>query len=297
MPNDSHQSERDDSCAEGISYQHASRLIASEAYDATYVEFSDASGYELRAALNLLTYTGIRPLRRDRDGLQGAVDIELRAPDGLVEVAEVTSTRDEKTERDLQQSERLAAETQNRYSGRASWSMHFTSGWRAPSNEKKLISSAVSLAKELESLDVDGRDFRTITSVPWINVHRVEGVGGVEVNGWNSNIPDSAHMPYAERLSHYLHKSPLISRKRQKLAREANHLGAKRQHLYLFVTGTGTDGALLPASPSHMTWGEFACPPEITDLWVDGGADKIFQWNLESGWSFHRRWSTWDPVG
>jgi hypothetical protein len=294
MPDDSHRSVRDGSCAEGISYQHASRLIPSEAYDATHLEFSDASGYEMRAAVNLLTYTGIRPLRRDRDGRQGAVDIELRGPDGSVEVAEVTSTRDEKIERDLQQSERLAAETQDRYTGQASWSMHFTAGWRAPSNQKKLISLAVFIAKELEALDVDGRDFMTIKSVPWLNVHRVAGVGVVEVNGWNANIPDSARMPYAERLSLYLHSSPLISRKRQKLAREANQLGAQRQHLYLFVTGAGTDGALLPASPAHMTWGDFACPPEITDLWVDGGGDKIFQWNLESGWSFHRRWSAWD---
>jgi hypothetical protein len=276
-------------CVEGSSLAEASRVIGAEEYEQTRAEFDGASSVEARAALYLHLFTTHRPLWRDRDGLQGAVDIVLIAANGSKEAVEVTSTLEDQFMSAHVLSELLAVDIAERYSGSSSWLMHLAHGWEPPRTTRTRHALAMRIAEELEAFHADGRTDGTLESADWIRVRRGDGdASRVEVVSWSANIPDSGDVPYLDRLTTYLGTSSLIARKREKLVREAIALGTQKRHLYLLMSATGAGGGLLPASPSYMTWGQFSPPEDLTDIWLDGGTGQIYHWNDDAGWRFHR---------
>jgi hypothetical protein len=86
--------------SEGITLSDAFEAVGAVAYEKTQSEFAGATSDDVRAAIYLQAFTTLEPLWRDRDGRQGAADIELRKPDGLREIAEITSTLENGHERD-----------------------------------------------------------------------------------------------------------------------------------------------------------------------------------------------------
>lgn len=277
-------------CPEGITLSEAFAAVGAVAYETTQSEFAGATADDVRAAIYLQAFTTLEPFWRDRDGRQGAADIELRKPDGSREIAEITSTLENGHERDRRRLERLAREVQALYGGPHAWVFHLAYGWTAPPTGREQRDLALNIVRELETFDADGREHGRSTSAEWLFLRRdlVDSTQRVEVVSWSTNTPDSGDEPYLDRLTRYLNNSSLIASKMEKLARESRVLSAQRRHLYLLMASMGLDGMLLPTSPSYLTWGDFRAPSELTDLWLDGGTGETYHWTVEAGWQFHR---------
>ena len=286
-------------CPEGISLNDAFEALGADAYEKTLSEFAGATPDDIRAATYLQAFTTLRPVWRDRDGLQGAADIELRKPGGSSEIVEITSTLENNHERDRRRLERLAREVQALYGGPHAWVFHLAYGWAAPPTGRAQRNLARSIVRELEAFDSEGREHGRSTSAEWLFLRRdlIDTTARVEVVSWSTNTPDSGDEPYLDRLTRYLFSSSLIASKTEKLTRESRVLSAQRRHLYLLMASMGLDGALLPTSPSYLTWGDFRTPSEITDLWLDGGTGEIYHWTVEAGWQFHRLWGDISGLG
>jgi len=279
-------------CSEGETLSQAVEAVGTDALERSQDELAavNTPGEELRAALYLQAFTKLQPVLRDGNGLQKAVDLELHAADGSVELAEVSSSLQNEHQREQKRMERLTAAVADHYSGMNSWLFHLAYGWATPAKGKHLTALAKLIARELESFDSAGRDKGRLASADWIWARRGDDddAGNVAVTSWSANIPDNGDEPFLDRLSAYLNSSKLIASKREKLQRESIVLGAARRHLYLWMASMGKDGDLFPTSPSYMTWGTFTAPDELTDLWLDGGSGEIYHWTVESGWVFHR---------
>lgn len=274
-------------CPEGISLYDAIDALGIDAYRSAEVEFAEAHPTELRAAQYLAVFTGLDPRWRDRDALQAAVDIELRAPNDTLELAEVTSTLSRSFEQESRRVERLMGMVKASYTGETNWLFHLQRGWATPKN---LNTFAAAIARELESYDAEGRHDGHLLAADTMFVRRDDGETGrgASIASWSTNVPEPSDEPYLDRLSNYLRTSSLIAGKREKLQRESQTLGASRRHLYLWVTLSGEDGALFPKSPSDLTRGSFGAPAELTDVWLDGGSGELFHWSDTTGWVFHR---------
>ena len=279
-------------CPQAITLSEAFEALGVVAYEQTQSEFADASADDIRAATYLQAFTTLQPFWRDRPPLQRAADIELRKPDGSSEIVEITSTLENDHERDRRRLERLAEEVQTLYAGPHAWVFHLAYGWAAPPTGRDQRNLARSIVRELDAFDAEGREHGRSTSAEWLFLRRDfnDPTPRVEVVSWSTNTPDSGDEPYLNRLSRYLSNSPLIQSKMEKLIRESEALSAERRHLYPLMASMGLDGALLPTSPSYLTWGDFRAPPELTDLWLDGGTREIYHWSIEAGWQFHRLW-------
>lgn len=96
----------EDWCLEGISIAEAERALAPTDLAETMRQFADAPNDEFRAAFVLHALTGLKPMHRDRGGLQGAADILLE-DENEVQIVEVTSTIEERFARNQLQLEIL----------------------------------------------------------------------------------------------------------------------------------------------------------------------------------------------
>lgn len=271
----------------------ASRQVDLDEYEQCSARFADAPPEEARAARYLHFFTGHRPERRDTGELDGAADILLHPATRGIEVVEVTSALDQKHEKNFNLNERLETEVVDRYAGANAWRLHLTKGWTAPRNRRQIAQLAERIARELESLDQDGKPHEypeQIESASWIRARREDGEPSVQIASWNSNIPeaDETDRTYLTTLSAYLERTPLIRDKVMKIDREADALSASRRHLYLLVTPTGKFGSLFPLSPGHLTDDFFTLPGELTDLWLDGRGRFLYHWSDLAGWQFHR---------
>ncbi len=259
-----------------------------ETYDQVRKDFAQARQGELRAALSLLSLTGLVPRLRDTDGLQGACDILLIGEAGSVEVAEVTSTIESRDTSDYLQSERLAQDIEAAYRGASTWLLHLQYGWRMPANTRSRRKLAARIAEELEGFDLIGRRDGELASASQIHARRgAKNEGSVRFVSWSANIPDGQDVPYLDRLSEFL-ATDLIQNKLLKLQRDGKELGAARQHLYVLLATSGAYGGLLLNAPQALTLGEFAPPAGFPDLWLDGGSKVLYHWNSDDGWVVHR---------
>lgn len=280
-------------CEEGPSMAFASRQADLDEYKQCRSTFANAPPEEARAAKYLHYFTGNMPEPRDAGELNGAADILLRPAAGGIEVVEVTSALDQEHQKNFYLNEQLEAMVGDLYAGANAWRLHLTKGWKAPRNRKEIAQLADRIARELESLDQDGKPHEAperIESASWIRARLEDEAPSVQIASWNSNIPeaDETNGTYLTVLSDYLESSPLIRDKIRKINREAEILSASRRHLYLFVTPTGKFGSLFPPSPGHLTDGVFAPPRHLTDLWIDGRGRFLYHWSSLTGWRFHR---------
>ncbi|MBG6109065.1 hypothetical protein [Frigoribacterium sp. CG_9.8] len=253
------------------------------------LDFVGAKPGEVRAATYLQILTHLRPRLEDTDGRQGAVDLTLERADGQFEIAEVTSTLDRNFLRDSNQLRHFERQLLDEYSGAASWALAFEYGWAMPATRAGIGQLSRDIASQLMVADTSAERANPVQVAPdvYAFVH-TNARNLITIGSWNSNIPISLDQPYLNRLSTYLNESELVSSKLMKLEVESGRLNAQRSHLYLLMAGSGEDGGLLPVSPSYFTWGEFRCPPEVTDLWLDGGTGEIYHWSDLDGWKFHR---------
>lgn len=278
-----------DWCPEGISLNEARAAMTLNDHQRFALAFGTDIDDESRAAANLYAFTRLLPALEDANGLQGAVDLTLHGSANGVEIVEVTSTIDGSYQRNRAQSVALAEKMSELYTGATSWVLSFEHGWSLPRNAD-LPALASTLASALMDLDTAGTGDEPLKIATGIHAYLTErGLApSVSASSWNANIPPSTPAPYLNLLSEYLIGSDLIATKLSKLQRESERLQASRRHLYLLMASTGKDGGLLPVSPSYFTWGEFTCPPPVTDLWLDGGNGMIFHWNDHDDWVFHR---------
>ncbi len=276
-------------CPEGRSLNVAIDGFGIAAYRSVEEEFKQAHPMELRAACHLAAFTGLSPRWRDRDGRQGAIDIELHGDGGAIDIAEVTSTLHGEHERDARRVEQLVDQIGLHYTGGHTWLVHLQHGWTTPGN-REMKALAVQIAQELFTFDATGRTDGAIAAVSWMFVRHGSGnePQRVSIVSWNTNSPEAGPEPYLNRLTRYLSESQLIASKRRKLLRESNFLGSQKKHLYLHMTLAGRNGHLFPASPFHLTRGKFNAPDDLTDLWLDGGTGEIYHWQQGDDWSFHR---------
>jgi hypothetical protein len=277
-------------CAEGITLNRASESLTAGAQRRALEEFEGADADDIRAASYLQVFTTLVPHWRDRNGLQGAVDIVLEHNEGIVEVAEITSTLHSEYERERRRVALLVSKVQTIYEGGFAWLFHLRYGWATPETAPALNALASQIAAELVALDAAGRDNAFSSSAEWLFLRRdtAATMPRVAITSWSSNTPGTDDEPYLDRLTRFLGTSALVGKKRTKLQREADLLSATRQHLYLLMASMGNEGGLLPSSPSFLTWGTFLAPPGLTDIWLDGGTGEIYHWAIESGWVFHR---------
>lgn len=276
-------------CAEGESLMSASNTAGARAFQDLEEAFAEARPEECRAAMYLLAFTGKRPEPRDVNGLQNVVDILLHDSRGVTDVVEVTSSRDEQHDVDFNRVEKLARKISDEYRGSQAWRLSFGYGWTSPATGKETNRLALDVARRLEEADAEAVDRIDLDERLRMVAHKFDGEGGsVIANGWATNSKDDDR-PYLLRLSEYLNTSEHIQRnKLPKLAREANEFRAQRVHLYLLVASTGTNGGLLPSSPSMMTHGTFQPPRGLTDVWLYGGTGELYHWSQDEGWVFHR---------
>ena len=249
--------------------------------------FVDVDPFEARAALFLHALTGCMPQLEDTDGRQAAVDLTLHHGDRLEGIVEVTSTLDGRFQRDSANLQPLLAEITDEYAGQSGWALSFEHGWTVPARDQRR-DLARQIARALEAVDEVADEPVTIDESTQAYRLPENRAGQLELTGWSANVPDARDLPYLDRLTAYLETSPLVARKLKKLGKESERLGTTRRHLYLLMASTGDAGGLLSASPSFFTWGVFACPAPITDLWLDGGTGEIYHFDQDKGWRFHR---------
>ena len=274
-------------CAEGEPLSVALGNVSSAQWQQRTDAFLGVDPFETRAALFLHAFTGYMPRLEDTDGRQAAVDLTLHGDDRLEGIVEVTSTLDGPFQRDSANLRPLLAEIIDEYQGRPGWALSFEHGWTIPARDQRR-DLARRIARALEAVD-DVAD-EPVAIDQSTHAYRLpeSRAGQLELTGWSANVPDALDLHYLDRLSAYLATSPLVARKLKKLRIEADRLGTTRRHLYLLMASTGDTGGLLPASPSFFTWGVFACPDPITDLWLDGGTGEIYHFDQATGWRFHR---------
>lgn len=276
------------SCTEGITFADAVAAIDPLEHQLRETTFATAKVDESRAAAYLHLFTGLMPSLEDSNGRQRAVDLVLTDKDRSVEIAEVTSTLDERFQRDRKQSRHLVGQINRYYNGSTSWAVGFEYGWALPRNSD-LAPLASELACELQRIAAEESGDEPVPISSNIVAYPIDSPGPalVVVSSWSSNVPVSPKAPYLNRLSTYLNASDLIAKKCSKLRAESIRLGTSRRHLYLLMASSGQQGGLLPASPSNFTSGSFACPSPLTDLWLDGGTGHIYHWSDSFGWVFH----------
>jgi hypothetical protein len=277
-------------CTEGPTLNEAWKSLTADAQRRTQKEFEEADTDDIRAATYLQLFTSLVPHWRDRNGLQGAVDIVLEHNEGIVEVVEITSTLHMEYERERRRAARLVSEVQALYEGGSAWLFHLRHGWATPDRTPALKALASQIAAELVALDAAGKEQALSSSADWLFVRRDTDatMPRVEITSWSTNTPGTSDEPYLDRLTRFLSISTVVGKKRTKLQREAKLLSATRQHLYLLMASMGNEGGLLPTSPSLLTWGNFEAPSGLTDIWLDGGTSEIYHWTIELGWVFHR---------
>jgi hypothetical protein len=256
--------------------------------ESTIARFREEDPFEARAAFVLHTFTGLQPRMEDANGLQGAVDLALCRDGRVADIAEVTRTLDSRFQQNSHQLTTLLAEVNERYQGERGWVLHLEHGWRLPDarNRERFI---VGIVDSLSTLNIQTGFENRIEIAPLVEAYRAiePSEAAVVLAGWNANVPDAGDDPYLDRLSEYL-RGPLVERKVHKLETERVRLAAVGCHLYVGMSSTGLNGGLLPASPSYFTWGSFACPEPISDLWLDAGTGEVYHWDRTTGWTFHR---------
>lgn len=278
-------------CPEGATLAAAAAAIPPAAHEERARIFSGQDTDEARAAVYLHLLTGNLPRLEDTDGRQRAVDLTLHDQHGLAGIVEVTSTIDGGFQRNSAQLRRLVENIDHRYPGSGNWALGFEHGWTMPPNRDlpgltQQLSEALARSDDEVSAHAEGavEIGDKVIAYPIAS----QSTKRVRLSSWSANIPASPEIPYLDRLTAYLHTSDLIAKKLEKLTAEQARLGSSQQHLYLLMASTGEAGGLLPASPSFFTWGDFSCPPPVTDLWLDGGVGEMYHWNAVDGWIFHR---------
>jgi hypothetical protein len=265
-------------------------------------EFRDAPNDDRRAAMNVWLLTGLTPERRDVKGAgDGLVDLVLRSLDAPPEPVEILGTLDPNYQAALPRAEALIAELNGDQPPRLHFPVYMERGWEPPKTKgRKAREAGDRWRKAVERVQHEARagaisagavasmqevfpgiEFGAPTDEP--------GTTGFALSSWNAAVLESGEVPYLDRLSRYLATEDRPVHHLEKLEREANTLGAQRQHLYLLVASTGRWGNLLPTSPSWFTDGTFTAPDGLTDLWLDGGTGYIMRWRRERGWTYHEK--------
>jgi len=252
--------------------------------------FATTAEDERAAAQILYAFTGIEPqLEDDQLGgtsRDGAVDMLLPTPLGAPELVEVTQSLDPRYQRAADATIRFEEAIAREYNGTMSWSLNLERDWET-----------ITLAGDLAS--VVARALNTASAAGALHDHPLVITPHVHALALGPSDPPvvfvmsrnagarSFDEPYLCALARYLATDSTIRRRLDKLAREQRTFSAERCHLFLGLASTGSNGGLLPASPSYFTWGTFAAPDPLTDIWLHGGFGVLYHWTIETGWRFH----------
>lgn len=242
---------------------------------------------EMGAAWALAVHTGLWP--EPRDGVEAGqrlVDFVLRGEGSHLEVAEVMQTTDAGVaHRHHVMVSKIVAAVNTAYRGTSSWGLEFERCFALPTDRRDLRRQTSTWAARLSSSDptrgpvtlADG-----LSALPFSG----DGLAQVCFSSANAEITERPEVPYLDRLSEYIASDENIAKHVAKLLAEGAELDARRFHLFLPISASGTNGDLLPASPSFFTWGTFVPIEGVTDLWLANGFD-VFHWSAEAGWVYH----------
>lgn len=244
---------------------------------------------ERRAAVNLHRFTGTTPGREDDGNRNGSVDLTLMDGDGVLAIAEVTSTIDSRAERAFRMSERIVQEVQERYVGHSHWFLHFGRDYTPPPNTTLMKRFAERIAAELRALDESEAAFVSLATAPWLTAHRTwDGEGTVDGASWASRVP-AGDRSVTESLRHFLH-SGLVQAKVRKLRDESVRLGARERHLYVYVTPTGANAQAFPGGPWDLAGVRLGLPPGMDVLWLDTRARFTYRYTHREGVEVFANW-------
>lgn len=261
-------------------------------------EFADQSSDEYRAAMTVFVQTGRTPSLRDGPGSgDGRADLLLAGGVGeAAQLVEVLSTLDARMLDAQKRATDLLRDLNGDDPPAQFVPVSLEPGWEPPFTKKdkalrtawlKVCARAREEARTGELSESVCAELEAVFPSLQLGQPRLDHLRhGFHLISLHARV-ENRDAPYLDHLSEYLATNQRAVHHVEKLLREQEATGADRLHLYLLVAATGEHGNLLPTSPSWLTEGEFTAPEPLTDIWLDGGAGRVFWWRRESGWSYH----------